>query len=144
MSAIRRPAVVDASGSVSAPRVTTTSTPVRMERFTGSSTNDDGGLPEQLTRSTQNQSDSSLESRGDPLRGPTVYKGLTVNGTDKVIVRHGLGRRAFWWVVGWYGASTAAAHDLVSDESDATGVVTDVNTLALRGTVAGTVDVAVA
>ncbi len=143
--AFRRPAVVDASAGSATPKVTTTSVPARVERFTAEQAQDPVVLSAQLTRVVQNQADADHESNTSPLRGPTVYKRLAVGiGASKTIIRHGLGRRAFWWVVGWSGSTTAAGHDLVCDEDDGVNVVTDSNTLALRSYVAGTVDVAVA
>ncbi len=143
-SVFRRPAVVDASAGNAVAKVTTSQQPIRAERVTAEHVQDPDTLAAILTRVVQVQADSTSESRGDPLRAPTVYKGLVVDGLNKVIIRHGFGRRVFWWVVGWYGAAAFNGNDLVSDEQDATGVLTDINTLALRASVPGIVDVAVA
>ncbi len=143
-SVFRRPAVVDASAGNSVAKVTTSAQPIRAERVTEEHVQDAPTLAAIITRVVQAQADSTSEARGDPLRAPTVYKGLIAGGPDKIVIRHGLGRRAFWWVVGWYGNPTSGVYDLVSDEQDATDAQTDINTLALRSTVYGIVDVAVA
>ncbi len=142
-SVFRSPSVIDASAGNAVAKVTTDAQPVRAERFTAEHVQDPDVLAAQLTRINQLALDATSEARGSALRAPTIYKGLTAGG-DKIVIRHGLGRRAFWWVVGWYGAATSGASDLVSDELDASDVLTDVNTLALRSTVYGIVDVAVA
>ncbi len=146
MSAIfRTPAVIDVSLGVANPLVTKAAAPIRVERFTAKQVQDPDALALQLTRIHQLAADATQESRSSPLRAPTVYKGLTVGvGGAITVIRHGLGRRAFWWIVGWSGLTTTTAPRLVSDESDGAAAVTDVNTLALRSYVAGIVDLAVA
>ncbi len=144
-SVFRSPVVVDASAGNAVAKVTVGAQPIRAERITAEHVQDPDVLAAQLTRIVKAQADSTNEARGDALRGPTVYKGLTVyTAGTKLIIKHNLGRRAFWWIVGWYGNVAASGHSLASDEQDASGVLTDANTLALRSYVAGIVDVAVA
>ncbi len=144
-SVFRSPAVVDASAGNAVAKVTTGAQPIRAERVTAEHVQDPDVLAAQLTRIVQAQADSTNEARGSALRGPTVYKGLNTSAAGvKLIIKHNLGRRAFWWVVGWYGNAAGAGHSLASDEQDAANVLTDENTLALRSYVIGIVDLAVA
>ncbi len=140
----RTPSVVDASVGTTSPVVTVATAPIRVETFTADDVVDPETLAAQLTRMNQAIVAATAAARADPLGGATVYKGLTTGITGaKLIIKHGLGRRGFWWVVGWQGAAVGAGHSLVSDEGD-TVPITDKNTLCLRSYVAGVVDVAVA
>lgn len=140
----RSPAVIDVSAKDGTARVTSNARPIRVERFTADNVQDHDLLAAQVTRLSQDTADATAESRGDPLRGSRIYRGLVCGtGGAKVIINHNLGRRVFWRIVGWYGSGVVAAPALVSDELDLTGKKTDVNTLALRSYVGGVVDLAV-
>lgn len=144
MTAQRVPCVIDVSMGTTNPVVRALVQPVRPERFTPEHVSDPSILADQLTRINKLAQDATHQQRSNPIGAPTVYRGL-VAGTAGAItsIRHGLGRRAFWWIVGWSGSGVVLAPNLVCDELD-TSPITDANTLALRSYVAGTFDLAVA
>jgi hypothetical protein len=155
VTAARRSAVIDVGGAALdalgkpiSPKVTTATQPVRSERFTAEQVADQQVLSDQLTRINQLALDASAAARANPLGAPQIYRGIACGtGGAKVLIRHGLNRRALWWVVGWSGGGTSITHELVSDELDASAgleVLTDANTIALRSYAVGTVDLAVA
>lgn len=134
MSAARAPCVVDYSTGT--PRITTLTQPTRPERFTPEQVKDSQLLSDVLARVTKTALDASYAARTNPLGSPTVHAGLAVAaGGATIAITHGLGRKVFWWPVGFAGASGPS---LAVDPS------TDLNTLVLQSFVAGVLDLAVA
>lgn len=135
-------ATIDAKGNVTLKPEAAGS--VSLERFTQDSVKEPTSLATALTRMVQTVV-TALRALLGLRRSQTVtFENVACStGATKVVLRHNLGRRARWSVAGWRGASTTTAPSLVSDENDASAVLTDKNTLALRSYVAGTADIEV-
>ncbi len=125
--------------STGTPVSTTTTQPVRAERFTPEHVADDQKLSDQLTRINQLALDATQEARSNVLGQPKVYVGLAITTGAKLTIQHGLGRRAFWWPVGYVDAGAAVCAVLDEDPT-----LTTTDTLVLRSYVTGTLNLAVA
>lgn len=84
-------------------------------------------------------SDTTLATRAQPIQAPIVFENVPCGAAGaKTVLTHGFGHNARWTVLDWKGAGVVGGHSLVSDELDASAVLTSDSQLALRSYVTGT------
>lgn len=145
----RLAAIVDQSVPVSERKAITTRAALQLPPHPTESA---VGDPRQLVRIIRDIH-STLAEATDQARSQRSNESITFENVTcgvsgaKVSLRHGLGRKVFFRVVGWANVqgstNTTAAPVLVCDRNDAANSATDSDTLALRSYVSGVADIEV-
>jgi hypothetical protein len=116
--------------------------PKRPVQFTVEQAKDPSVLAKQLNSIQQELTETTHQTRSQPIQAPIIFANLSMTSGDTVTLTHNFGRAAFWTIVGWHGSGVTAAPGFVDDRDDTTPI-TDTNVLHLRASVTGVVDLMV-